>query len=189
LLVLEVFGEISKMDDPEKIIIGDLLSALATTTKCASKIPVNGKIDKNNEVDAGEFTFNCSFPEFQTLTNTARGRVNDLISRSMNVSLGDVADGVNDEWGDEVDDPELWESCADACEALLERVNAIVDGNFDVGGDGRLREKETLLNGVASLARQTAAQKLAQLTSNHVDMEKVRGRKGASEAGAGRVVS
>jgi exosome complex exonuclease RRP6 len=32
--------------------------------------------------------------------------------------------------------------------------------------------QETLLNGVASLARQTAAEKLAQLTRNHIDMEK-----------------
>lgn len=124
-------------------LIDSLLSALAVSARSAAAIPCDDEGGgEEGSGQGGDFSFANSFPEYQTLTKSARGRVGVLISRSMQACNSGSPDAWgDDEWGAELDDPNLWESCADACEALLERVNGIIDGNVEVGGDGRLREK------------------------------------------------
>jgi hypothetical protein len=137
---------VSSSDGEASQLINSLLSALAVSARSAAAIPCDEE-DKaeGGSGQGGDFSFANSFPEYQTLTNSARGRVGALISRSMQACNPGSPDAWgDDEWGAELDDPNLWESCADACEALLERVNGIIDGNVEVGGDGRLREKVSL---------------------------------------------
>ena len=122
----------------------------------------------------GDFTFLLSFPEFSNLTATARSRVSSLLRSSLQSlsspavvvpqfgGVPPVAGSAPDEWGADVDDPELWESCADACEALLERVT---DGRDHGGGGKPNRGGREALVGASSLARQTAADKRRMMAS------------------------
>ena len=170
--------------------INSLLTALAVGARAASGIasdaplppPPSSSSSSSSSLAVGDFTFLSSFPEFQNLTASARSRVASIL-RSTLSSLS-VVDGVsvvlppnsfslpNDassvEWGADTDDPELWESCADACEVLLDRVCDVLDG----GGLRQLGGREALV-GASSLARQTASDKTRRMASlMNADMDK-----------------
>ena len=74
-----------------------------------------------------EFAFLSSLPEFATLNSEAQSSLSTLLCEALTIVPSDDSNGGGDDDNDtteyEFDDPELWERCADACDALYDRVN------------------------------------------------------------------
>ena len=85
-----------------------------------------------------EFAFRFSLPEFAALNIEARSSLSSLPCKALQVVVthteGDYERGNDDVANDthnnileyEFDDPELWERCADTCDALYEHVSSYI---------------------------------------------------------------
>jgi ribonuclease D len=153
--------------------------------------------DDDGEYDDDEFSFRMSLPEFAALNADARTSLSSLLCRALRgVSRysgddDDVDDGgnSNENDGDDVDvdrqnddtsyqfdDPELWEKCADACDALYDRVSYYIasassraaDDDDDDAGMSAL----SAMANASRMARMNARGSHMRMTSALVDMER-----------------
>ena len=111
--------------------------------KKSSGISDNASDDDDDADD--EFAFRLSLPEFAALNIDARSSLSSLLCRALQGVVTHTEDDyergnddVNDTAHDdddydhnnileyEFDDPELWERCADPCDALYERVSSFI---------------------------------------------------------------
>lgn len=153
-----------------------LLSALALGARSVSSLPLAessaDKDDDDTDADAtnDEFAFRMSLPEFASLNHEARRLLSSLLRRALNDDDDD--DHAQKEEEEDLSDPALWEKCADACEALLDRVALYIERR-----EGE--EKEDLgswteaVGGASDMARREAEGKYGRMIRGVVDMEKV----------------
>ncbi|KAL7466463.1 hypothetical protein ACHAXS_006764 [Conticribra weissflogii] len=150
----------------------------------------DGDGDGDDDDDEDEFSFRMSLPEFASLNHQARRSLSELLSLALNdtkdlLSLDDSGDGRNRtsdddddddrrQWTNyEFDDPLLWEKCADACDALLDRVASYIsscrqDGSANDANDAVLGA----LGRVSDVTRAKSRNTYAQMLSSVADMEK-----------------
>ena len=111
-----------------------LLAALALGARSVNNLPVSGKnqddgdsedTESENEELDDEFSYQMAFPEFNSICLEARSRLASLLKGSLITSMNQGGDLIDEEMF-EFDDPRLWESAADVCEVLLERVDLYI---------------------------------------------------------------
>ena len=141
-----------------------LLAALASGARAVHGLPLED-----------DFSYESSFPEFsKSLGETQEELLQSLSLALQYTSVGE--DGMDDIFDPEsfrdIQDPLLWDACADACDALIEQVEEFLksDGNFEEGQNVSLATG-TLTN-LAGRARQQAKSTLGRLVHSTVDMEK-----------------
>ena len=102
-----------------------------------------------------------SLPEFSSLNYEAQSLLKSLLS----TALGDDihSEQSND---DLLEDPILWEQCANACEALIDSVSEYLSSE-------KKERVVAAVGGVADMARERAEGKYGQMLRGLVDMEKV----------------
>ncbi|KAL3821654.1 hypothetical protein ACHAXA_006074 [Cyclostephanos tholiformis] len=149
--------------------------------------------DDDEEVD--EFSFRMSLSEFAALNVDARTSLSSLLCRALRgVSRysgddddrhqdadGDISNENDDDSGRfeyEFDDPELWERCADACDALYDRVSSYIASStsrmYDdgVGGASSSLAALSAMADASRIARMNARGSHSRMTSALVDMER-----------------
>ncbi|KAL7546058.1 hypothetical protein ACHAWF_009400, partial [Thalassiosira exigua] len=146
---------------------------------------VRGDGDSDDD-DDDEFAFRMSLPEFASLNREARREVADLLSTALDaISVdgdgGTEGGGGNDNDGDgaakeyDFDDPELWERCADACDALCDRVSGYTssrEGGKAGEGGGELSALSTAASSASRQARNRATSAYGKMMSALADIEK-----------------
>ena len=155
----------TQIDDGQ--LFSDLVSALAVGARAVSGLPLGD-----------DFEYQSSFPEVrQMLSESKEGLVETLLlalegyaSTENNVTnIANILDGTH------LDDPVLWETCADACDALLEQVEAHLRTQ-DSGGGSRgsvsTAGNSSSLSQLSDTARQQAAKSFGRLLAGIVEMEK-----------------
>ncbi|KAL3796884.1 hypothetical protein HJC23_008837 [Cyclotella cryptica] len=161
-----------------------LLSALALGARSVSSLPLaesssNGNDDNDNDEDEDanetndEFAFRMSLPEFASLNHEARRLLSSLLRRALNDD-DDENDAQKEEEEEEEDlsDPVLWEKCADACEAVLDRVALYIDRREGKEKDELLGSWTEAVGGASDRARREAEGKYGRMIRGVVDMEK-----------------
>ncbi|KAL3795819.1 hypothetical protein ACHAW5_004769 [Stephanodiscus triporus] len=174
-------------DVDERPSLPRLLASLALGARSVGSLPLarerkkNGGGDDrdNDDDDDDEFSFRMSLPEFAALNVEARRSLSSLLCRALDGvsrSHGDYDDDYDyDVRGDEdyeFDDPELWERCADACDALYDRVVSSSVLAPASGGGGVDDEALSAVADVSRLARRNAVGSHVRMMSALVDMEK-----------------
>jgi exosome complex exonuclease RRP6 len=125
-------------------LLNQLLAALATGARAVQGLPLED-----------DFEYQSSFPEFSHLVGEARESLLDTL-------LLAIDDFSNDDamvFENNLEDPLLWETCADACDALLEQVEAHLRSDVN-------------LSDLSDVARQRAQSSFGRLLEGIVDMEK-----------------
>ena len=105
-----------------------LLSALALGARSVNALPLAAHETNNDDIGGGEddaeedeLSFLLSLPEFATLHTEAQQTLSTLLCQALEVIPLD--DGEEEKTKTmEFDDPHLWEQCANACDALYDRV-------------------------------------------------------------------
>jgi len=138
--------------------LSTLLSALALGARSVSSLPLrNDDPDADENLD-DEYAFRMSLPEFASLNYEAQSLLKSLLLEALDGEVETSDDGL--------EDPLLWEKCANACEALLDSVSEYLSGE-------RGENVINVMDGVANMARERAAGKYGQMLRGVVDMEKV----------------
>jgi len=166
-------------DDPS---LPKLLAALAVGVRAANNLPLSAKqvgddesLDEDSENDDeldDEFNYQMAFPEFNSLCVEVRNYLSSLLNRAIVSSAGQLEyDGVVLDDNFEFDDPRLWETAAEMCEVLLERVDLYIQ-NAKEGRAGLDLDQMDSIRQLGSMARNNAKSKYDLMTSSLVDMEK-----------------
>lgn len=152
------------------------------------------KFDEDEDADADvysgdeeddELSYYSAFPEFSSLMSQTKVELTGLMTEVLNAidassqddkardgvkSFGNFSNplqSVKNNANIDFDDPLLWEVCADACDALLERVDAyLVGSNLDKSAN------KSALASTGKTLRQTASSKMQMMISGIADMEK-----------------
>jgi hypothetical protein len=160
--------------------IRKLLTALAVGARSVKGLPLSNKQDNDSDSsddedkkDDGddEFSFQMAFPEFKSLCLETRSQLASLLSQALENSF-DTSNGVlKGEEDLDFDDPELWESAAEACDLLLERV----DKHIQNVKEGRVGLEDDHLGSAVKTTGQFARSKAKNgwdlLMNGLVDME------------------
>eukprot|EP01082_Thalassiosira_pseudonana_P005010 g4578.t1 g4578 contig15:1326820-1329624(+) len=104
-----------------------LLASLALGARSVNNLPLARSPNSDDEADdddadEDEYSFRMSLPEFASLNNEARHLLSSLLNQSLDND--DDSDGMEVET--DFEDPQLWQDCADACDALLGRVTSYI---------------------------------------------------------------
>ena len=152
----------AKESTGDKPSLPKLLASLALGARSVNALPFgkenNDDDDDDDDDDDGEedeFSFRMSLPEFSSLNNEARQLLSSLLGESLEgLSMNDANDGDNDKSSElyEFDDPELWDKCADACDALHERVTNYISNEQGKQKSGDPAEYETLATAISNVA-------------------------------------
>ena len=190
-------------DDDEDLDLHDeppslprLLASLALGARSVGSLPLSrarnddqddreDDEDDEDDKDDDEFSFRMSLPEFAALNAEARRTISSLLCRALggigrrgnddDVYENDEDENDNDEnYVYEFDDPELWERCADACDALYDQVSSHISSSSSSSSASASASGGTLvaLSDASRLARRNALGSHARMTSAIVDMEK-----------------
>ena len=124
-------------DEQETASLGKLLSALALGARAVHALPIGD-----------DFAYEESFPEFSSLASARRQDLIHILSLAMDQDLEE--------------DPAVWETCADACDWLLEQAEAYLKTE----SDGKV------VVSWGHTARQQAQSTLGRILDGIVDMEK-----------------
>ena len=167
-----------------------LLSALALGARSVNSLPL-GKPEKevnsdddseedNDEEDDDEFAYQMAFPEFSSLCLDSRSKLASMLNQALqstatanvtaSTSTGIDAAMVEDY---EFDDPRLWESAAEACDLLLERVDVYIQ-NVKEGRAGLDMDDEQIheaIGRIGNVARNKAKGGFDQMMGSLVEME------------------
>ncbi len=155
-----------------------LLAALAVGARSVNHLPVSGKnedggdseeTDSENEELDDEFSYQMAFPEFNSICLEARSRLSSLLKETLKISMGQDEDLIDEEVF-EFDDPRLWESAAEVCDVLLERVDLYIQ-NVKEGRAGLDTEQIDAVRHFGTLVRNKARGDFDQLVGSLVDME------------------
>ena len=189
--------------DCDRPSLSRLLASLALGARSVSSLPLahekkssgisDNASDDDDDAD-DEFAFRLSLPEFAALNIDARSSLSSLLCRALQGVVthteddyergnDDVNDTAHDDDDDdhnnileyEFDDPELWERCADACDALYERVSSYIASEQEMkssgGGIDTALALSTLVD-ASNTARRNGIGAYGRMTSALVDMEK-----------------
>lgn len=172
----------------------DLLASLALGVRSVNALPLtnsrarNAAVADDDDDEQDEFSFRMSLPEFASLNNEARQSLSLLLCEALegSSSIPDDHDDTiknNNIVSFEFDDPELWERCADACDALYDRVSAYIagcerraqqqgdDGSGSVKNNNYVAMASAITN-VAQRARTNASGAYGRMIQGLADMEK-----------------
>ncbi|KAL7444519.1 hypothetical protein ACHAXH_008378 [Discostella pseudostelligera] len=176
----------------------NLLASLALGVRSVNALPLTntptaktGGADDDNDDDdeQDEFSFRMSLPEFASLNNEARQSLSSLLcealeglsSSSSDHVYDDAINNNNNSISFEFDDPELWEQCADACDALYDRVSSYIadsqrraaaDGGDGAGTHNNYTAIASAITTVAQRARSNASGAYGRMIQGLADMEK-----------------
>lgn len=160
--------------------LSKLLAALAVGVRAANNLPSSTKQedDDDSQVDSDteegrvddEFSFQMAFPEFNSLCLEIREYLSKVLNKALESSTGqlDFEGGPIDD-NFEFDDVRLWETAAEMCDVLLERVDLYIQNAKE--GTTNLEHFQSIRQ-AGSSARYNAKNKFDLLTSSLVDMEK-----------------
>ena len=193
----------------------NLLAALALGVRSVNALPLANNTpnanynpdvnivdaDDDDDVAQDEFSFRMSLPEFASLNNEARQSLSLLLCKALEGLSSSSSTSASERGHDgdddnninsnnniayEFDDPELWEQCADACDALYDRVAVYIadserraqqgDGDDGVVGDNTNNNNYTAIGtaitNVAQRARNNASGAYGRMIQGLADMEK-----------------
>jgi hypothetical protein len=127
--------EKGEVPDLQKLLVA--LASGARSVNALPKAPSQTEDDDNSESDDerdDEFAYQMAFSEFKNLCMDSRLDLTSLL----NQSLQSTASVNNKVEGYEFDDPILWETAAEACDVLLERVERYIQNEKEgrMGQDG-----------------------------------------------------
>ena len=138
--------------------LNKLLAALALGARSVNSLPINNNSDDDDDDDMNdednEFAFLSSLPEFATLNSEAQSSLSTLLCEALTIVPSDDNNGGgddNDTVEYEFDDPELWERCADACDALYDRVNDYITAEQRRRGGIGEEEGDNVLSAINGL--------------------------------------
>ena len=160
-------------DEGEAADFTKLLAALSVGARSVNSLPKTSERNEDEDASASEneeddeFAYHMAFSEYRNLCNDSRAEIASLLNRAFKSSAS-VEHVVEDF---EFDDPQLWETAAEACDCLLERVDQYIQ-NVKEGRIGQDGEKigETIAK-MGDLARNKAKGGFDQIVGNLVDME------------------
>ena len=148
-----------------------LLAALAAGARSVNALPKapqpkDGDNDSESEHEADdEFAYQMAFSEFKNICLDSRSEVASLLNQSLQ-STASAADNMVDDYN--FDDPVLWETAAEACDILLERVDQYIQNEKE----GRIgRDGEIVGEIVRDFARNRGGSGFDQIVGSLVDME------------------
>jgi exosome complex exonuclease RRP6 len=147
-------------DDDDAAALSQLMQALAAGARAVQGIPLDD-----------DFSFQRSFPEFTQALSTAQTSLLQAIGVTLETlpetesSSSGGGDGTF-EFTD-IEDPILWEQCADACDLLVEQVEAHVQK-----GDQQGAAAVTHLQHWSDQARQRSKSGFGRMLEGMVEMEK-----------------
>jgi exosome complex exonuclease RRP6 len=165
-----------------------LLAALALGARSVNNLPIsptsvetdnsddeNGCAEGDEEDD--EFSFHMSLPEFASLNNEARRSLTSLLCRALEGMAHLTQQQQQQQHSDddafyEFEDPELWERCADACDALLDRVTAFIYNYKNNSEDPQYQNLVDAIGTVSSQARNKASGAYGRMIQGLASMEK-----------------
>jgi len=145
-----------------------LLAALASGARAVHGLPLED-----------DFAFESSFPEY----SKALGETQESLLHTLTMALQHTS-GISDDGGAvddmmfelesfrDINDPLLWDACADACEALLDQVESFIKSDSGIVDDENVSLATCSLTNLAGRARQRAKSTLGRLVDSTVDMEK-----------------
>ena len=152
-------------DDEEKTIISseqllsDLMTALATGARAVQGLPIDD-----------EYEYQSSYPEFRRSIEESQESLLDVLLMTLEdvaavlpSSTTTITSDIN---FDSLDDPLLWETCTDLCDALLEQAERI-SSSSSIGDNTNNQLTKDLRN-----ARNYAQSSFGRLLNGIVDMEK-----------------
>lgn len=152
-----------------------LLASLALGARSVNNLPIASTPSSDDddgstgggEDEDDEFAFRMSLPEFATLNTEARQSLTSLLCKALegHQQMDNSGDG-DDAY--EFDDPELWELCADACDALLDRVTSYIS-NYN---SGDVENLVNVIGTVSSQARNKASNSYGRMIQGLASMEK-----------------
>ncbi|KAL3764366.1 hypothetical protein ACHAWU_006004 [Discostella pseudostelligera] len=162
------------------------VNALPLTNTPTANTKTTGGDDDDDDDEQDEFSFRMSLPEFASLNNEARQSLSSLLcealeglSSSSSDHVDDDTININNNISYEFDDPELWEQCADACDALYDRVSSYIADSEQraVDGDGTGTHNNytaiaSAITTVAQRARANASGAYGRMIQGLADMEK-----------------
>ena len=155
-----------------------LLAALALGARSCNSLPLSSTRDEDEEDDESaseseddEFAYQMAFREFNALCLQSRNDLAILLNQSLQSTAtgSSKSDNMMDDY--EFDDPMLWETAAEACDILLERVDQHIQNVKEtrMGLDGeKLGEA---ISRVGNMARNKAKGGFDQLIGSLVEME------------------
>lgn len=149
-----------------------LLSALASGARAVHGLPLED-----------DFAYEGSFPEFsKSLSETQEELLQSLSLALQYTNINNNTNNLNDDDGmfdsperfRDIQDPLLWDACADACDALMEQVEEFVKNSDDAAMilNAGASDPAQALSQLAGRARQQAKNTLGRLVDSTVDMEK-----------------
>jgi len=147
-----------------------LLVALASGARSVNalpKAPSQTKDDDNSESDDerdDEFGYQMAFSEFKKLCMDSRLDLASLL----NQSLQSTASVNNKVEGYEFDDPILWETAAEACDVLLERVERYIQNEKE----GRMGQDGAEIGEAVGVLNSRRKSGFDQIVGSLVEMEK-----------------
>ena len=139
-----------------------LLAALAAGARSVHGLPLED-----------DFSYESSFPEFSKALGETQEELLQALSLALQYTSSDEdAEGLLDpESFRDIQDPMLWDACADACEDLIEQVEASLKVDGSIVQDENALAVSTLSN-LAGRARIMGKSTLGRLAASTVDMEK-----------------
>lgn len=157
-----------------------LLAALAVGKQSVNALPKNssrsaGNIESDHDEESGkdeddddEFDYHMAFSEFRSLCLESRSELASLLNQSMQSAA--CFDKIMENY--DFDDPALWESAAEACDILSERVDQYIQNVKEgrIGQDGEIISDAVERFG--ELARNKVKGGLHQILGSLVEMEK-----------------
>jgi exosome complex exonuclease RRP6 len=145
--------------------LSQLMQALAAGARAVQAIPLQD-----------EFSFQRSFPEFTAALTAAQSSLLETATATLSLdalrsvddyNMADVTDNAD------IDDPVLWENCADACDLLVEQVEEHLkktSGDSATGSDNASAIAH--LHHWSAEARQRSVSSFGRMLDGVVDMEK-----------------
>jgi exosome complex exonuclease RRP6 len=154
--------------DDESASLQKLLVALGAGARAVHGLPLED-----------DFSFEAAFPEFaKSLSETQESLLETLLLAlpyTLNHSR-DSANGIDDALDldsfQDIQDPLLWDACADACEELLDCVEAFLQSKTTIVDDDNVAMATGNLSDLAGIARHKAKSSMGRLVESTVDMEK-----------------
>lgn len=147
-----------------------LLAALALGARSVNSLPfsssANGGGDSDDEVE-DDFEYSMSLPEFAALNHEARQLMTSLLRETLEI----ISPTTNNYDDLEFDDPALWESCADACDELRDRVMSYLP-NANAGQRPDIMNLASKVDSAKQTALSKAAGSYSRMVNSLADMEK-----------------
>lgn len=158
-----------------------LLSALALGARSVNSLPlgkteaqtgneINGFDEsEDNEDEDDEFAYQMAFPEFSSLCLESRSKLASMLNQALQSTATITTDAMVEDY--EFDDPRLWESAAEACDLLLERVDVFIQ-KIKEGRAGLDDEQiHEAIGRIGNVARNKAKGGFDQMMGSLVEME------------------